>query len=176
MKDFQAMRWRLIATAFLASLLTWAGACSNDDDNGPITTSTSTTKAPTTSTTLTPKQEVEQAYLRSWEVLAKAGRNLDPTDLEKVYAKEALRLRLTEIEELKKANTPVHTEVEHNYKIVFRTPDQALVSDSYRNHSVFIDPKTGQPVEPDPNEILHEVYTMERLGGQWKVVFIARSQ
>jgi hypothetical protein len=52
----------------------------------------------------------------------------------------------------------------------------SLVEDNYRNHSVVLDPSTGAPAEPDPNEMIYQRQTLKRLRGTWKVVEIIEEQ
>ena len=161
----------------LCAVLTAASvtACGGDDSAESSPSATVGT-APTTSTTLSVEQEVEAAYLRSWDVFAKAALELDSTGLEHSYGGPALDVVVEEINELKSAGTPVRYEVEHDYDIhVASDGELAEVRDSYVNHSVLLDPATGEPAEPDPNKVLHEVYLMQRIEGEWKVVDISRA-
>ena len=70
--------------------------------------------------------------------------------------------------------TPVKVAVEHKYDVRLVEPGHAIVVDSYVNHSVFVDPKSGESTEPDPNEKLLETYTVRSLEGSWMVVGITR--
>lgn len=167
--------------ASLVLALALVSGCSDDDDEDPRRSTTTTVERTTstaaaTTTSLTREQEVEAAYLRSWEVYARAAFTFDTSELHDVYAKEALQTVLDEIARSKANREPSKIVVEHDYHIVFLSPTLANVSDNYRNHSVILDPDTGQPAEADPNEIVHDNYTMELIGGAWKVTFIARSE
>jgi hypothetical protein len=159
-------------------LLLGVTACSSGSDakgptasvGAPKTTGSTTT---TTATPQTPEQEVEAAYLKSWDVYAKAMRTLDPAGLDDAYSGSALSLREDEVRRLKTAGMPVRIDVEHHYSInVFDGARQALVLDSYRNHSVLLNAETGQPTEPDPNETLSRRYQLEEVDGSWKVVHV----
>lgn len=134
---------------------------------GPPGTTGGTTS---TAKALTPEEEVEAAYLRSWDVYAKAMRTLDVSQLGVVYADEALVLRREEVAGLEQANTPARMRVEHDYSISLLASDRALVVDSYRNHSVTLDPQTGEASEPDPNNLLRRKYDLRKEGGRWLVV------
>lgn len=131
--------------------------------------------AKTTTTTLTLEQEVEAAYLRWWEVTDRAYLELDTSGLEEVSARDDLALRIREIEERKREGRPMLSKVEHDYRVSILGPAKASVTDTFRNHSVRLDPMTRQPVEADPNEVISVTFTMERLEGAWKVVFTATS-
>lgn len=153
-------------------------ACSSGSDaKGPTATVASSKPAESTTTTAepkTPEQEVEAAYLKSWDVYAKAVRELDDSHLESAYADTALTTVRTEVQRLKGKATPVKVRVEHHYTIQVVAPDRAVVVDSYANHSVFVDPNSGVPTERDPNERLVETYTIKNIEGSWKVVGITR--
>lgn len=159
--------WRWV----LAALLTLsAAACSSDGDAAEVTGATVPTED-TTSTTLSVEQEVEQAYLESWDVYAKAMRNLDPSLLSAAFGEDALTLKTEEVLALKAANTPVRIAVEHNVEVVTATSETAELIDRAINHSVLIDPATGEPTEPDPDSRRDSRYRLKRMEGRWIVVF-----
>ena len=168
------MKRALLALCAVLAIASVA-ACGGDDAAESSPSATVGTVS-TTSTTLSVEAEVEAAYLRSWDVFAKAALELDPAGLDALYAGPALQVVVDEVNELKAAGTPVRYEVEHDYEIeVAPDRDLAEVRDSYVNHSVLLDPETGEPSEPDPNKVLHEVYLMQLVEGQWKVVDISRA-
>lgn len=163
----------LLAVLFVA--LPLLSACSDDGGaDGPAASVTTTSSRPSTtssSVALTPEQEVEAAYLRSWDVYAKAVRELDPAGLAEAFAGTALELRIDEVRDLAAANTPVRIEVDHDHIVdVLDGGRRAVVLDSYTNHSVLLDPRSGEPSEPDPNEVVRRQYTLELIGETWKVV------
>jgi hypothetical protein len=157
-------RWLLVLFALTAV------ACSDGGSEGP---SASLTTPPSTQAQ-TVEEEVEAAYLRSWEVYAEAVLELDPSGLEETYAERALQVERDEVARLKAANTPVRVRVEHDYSIAMTGNDRALVTDAYVNHSVLLDPSNGEPAEPDPNKQVTDLYAMRVIGGKWKVVHIER--
>jgi hypothetical protein len=81
------------------------------------------------------------------------------------------------IEDLRAQGKAIDTSVEHHYRVVWNTDDQAQVADSYRDRSIFIDPSSKQPLpgevipptfgEAPENDVL---YLLERREGTWKVV------
>lgn len=158
------------------ALVVLVGCGGNDDPGVPSATIAPTeTPDPTTSTTeaLTPEEEVEAAYLRSWEVYAESLRDFDDSRYDEVYAEEALMSRQAELAKLKTANTPVRIDVEHNYSLqIVDEGRQAIVLDQYVNHSVLLDPETGEPTEPDPNSVVRRQYPLKRIDGTWKIVAI----
>lgn len=148
-------------------------ACAGDDAESAPSATVGTVS--TTETTLSVEAEVEAAYLRSWEVFAKAALELDPAGLEAAYSGPALKVVEANIERLKKEGTPARFDVEHDYQIeVDEETDLAQVTDAYVNHSVLLDPSTREPSEPDPNEVVTEIYLMQRIEGTWKVIDFSR--
>lgn len=161
------MKRGLLTLCAVASLVSVAACSGGDDDTPAATLATSTTAR--TSTTQSVEAEVEAAYLRSWDVYADAMRTFDTSKLSDVYVDAALELRLGEVSDLKAANTPAEMRVDHHYTIRVIDDQQAAVVDAYRNHSVLVDPTSGKPTEPDPNEVIRTQYVMLKLGGTWKI-------
>jgi hypothetical protein len=164
------LRW-LLPAALVATI---AAGCSSDG-GGPSASVTTPPTSERTTTTLTVEQEVEAAYLRSWDVYAKAVRDLDPSGLEESYASPQLERTRAAVEKRKAANTPSRVKVEHDLRVVMLQASLAQVVDRYRNHSVLIDASTGTPVEPDPNSVITETYTLKEIDGRWMVTDIVRS-
>jgi hypothetical protein len=177
---------RLGATLCAAVLFVGAAACGGDDggDAAPTTSSTSstsssssssTTSSTTTSTTkapATPEEEVEAAYLKSWDVYAKAVRDLDPSGLEEAFARDALATITNEVAELKAANTPVRVDVDHNYTVAITEDGKvAIVFDDLINRMVLLNGDTGEPLEEPDGKVLKRAYQLEVVEGAWKVVF-----
>jgi hypothetical protein len=152
-----------------------AGACSDaSSETGPTASVTAPPRESTTTTEApTPEEAVEAAYLRSWDVYAKAVRELDPSGLEESYAGDALATVRSEVERLTRNETPVRVSVNHRYFITMIKADLANVLDRYVNHSVFVD-SNGRPTEPDPNKEITEHYTLKSIEGSWKVIDFAR--
>lgn len=164
---------RLLAVAVILGAL---AGCSGDDGNeGPTATVAAPDREPTTTSTTeapTPEEEVEAAYLKSWEIYAEAVRKLDDSRLEEIYAGDALALRREELAEYRRDKTPVKVDVDHDYAISIFTEGRALVIDSYFNRSVYVDPETGEPTEPEPNKTVNRQYELRRVGDTWKVFFV----
>lgn len=131
--------------------------------------------SPNSSPSATPtdlRVQVEQAYLRYWDVYAEANLNLDTSRLAEVLTDDALKDVRDQIEEQKAKNQPVRIRVEHDYHVILVDPSTATVEDTYVNHSQRLDPKTGQPVDPDPNQRVRRTYTLKKVSGTWKVSFV----
>lgn len=116
--------------------------------------------------------EVEQAYLRYWEVYADALLNLDEGRLEEVLTGEALETTRQLVEEQTSKNQPVRVRVEHDYRVIVAGDDFATVDDNFLSHSVRLDPRTGEPIEQDPNLKVRNSFTLRKVGGTWKVAEI----
>ena len=135
----------------------------------PSTTATTAATSPTTDTAPpagTVEEEVEAAYLRSWDVYTDAMLRLDPSRLHEVYAGDALAVRQHEIAT---APHPARMRVEHDYEIAVVNAETALVFETYVNHSVYLDAVTMQPVEPDPNDVLKREYVLHEEPAGWRV-------
>lgn len=167
--------------ALLGAGLLVARAVGNDD-SPPSTEvpssapSMATSAAPPSPTPqpLSRKAAVRTAYLRQWEVYARAVRTLRPGGLEEVFTGKALAVVRREVARLARRQTPVRVRVQHDIKVVIADATTAAVDDRYINHSVTIDPSSGKPTERDPNELVHEVYTLKKVQGVWKVSAIVR--
>lgn len=121
----------------------------------------------------TVEHEVEVAYLRSWDVYAKALRSLSTDGLEESFTGPALESTIAEVNRLRSAGTPVQVLVDHGTSIEVRE-GAATVRDSLVNHSVLLDRDTGMPVEADPRSPHVFTYNLERNGDQWRVIYIAQ--
>ena len=140
---------------------------------------TTPTTAPdtTTTTSVQPARtgvegEVEDAYLRSWDVYADAMLRLDASRLEEAYSGPALLTRRDEVAQLAAGNTPVRVHVDHDYEIVVLNADDAFVLEDHVNHSVLLDGGTMQPIEPDPNRVVRREYVLRKGSGGWRVAHV----
>ena len=129
-----------------------------------------------TATSTDVKTQVERAYLHYWDVYTEANLNLDTSRLGEVLTGEALKNVQDQIDEQKSKNQPVRIRVEHKYSIVLVDEATATVDDTYVNHSQRLDPRTGEPVDEDPNQQVRRTYTLKKVDGSWKVSFIVGFQ
>ena len=154
-----------------ALVVALAAACSNGD--APEVTGATVPTEATTSTTLSVEQEVEQAYLRAFEIYVDALRRLDPSRLPEAFAGDALATREAEVGDLRAAGTPVRYEIaDRTYETRLEPPNRAVMDIRYRNHSVLLNMQ-GEPIEPDPNELLRVTYVLEKRDNKWFVVEIS---
>jgi hypothetical protein len=165
------LRRLLTATLLIVAM----AGCGDNSPPSPATT-TAAAASPTTtvapSTTLSAKAELLAAYHRSWQVYADALRQLDPTRLASAFAGSALRAAQQEVATQKANKQPVRIDVEHHPRVLLVTATDGVVADEGVNHSVVLDPVTGTPTEPDPNERFSERRSFKFLDGSWKVVEI----
>ena len=160
------------AAIVVACTLVGAACSGGSDESADPRTTTSEAPATTTTEPLTVEEQVEQAYLYSWQVLAEAVEAGDVDRLHAAYDGDAFDLRAGDVEEIDAMGLSSTVDVDHDYTIQIIDATTAVVVDAYVNHSVLIDPATGEPVEEDPNDQEHRAYTVELRDGAWKVTAI----
>lgn len=168
------VRFRLVKggalTRWAVASLAFVSACGGGGPSTPSATVASAPKPQHTTTTLSLEQQVEAAYLKSWDVYAHAMRTFDTSQLANVYVGKALNLRLEEVARLKRDNSPARTVVTHNItQIRLLKSGEAVVHDDYENHSVLLDGKSGEPIESDPDNIVKRQYAMRYVDRAWKI-------
>jgi len=149
----------LLVAGLIAGFLTLGG-----NGSSPSPSSTGSSVTPTDV-----RAQVEQAYLRAWDVWADSLLRLDSSRISDVLTGKALEIVIAQVNEQRDKNQPVRVRAEHNYRIVLINAITASVDDRYINHSVRLDPDTLQPVEEDPNERVHRSFTMKLVDGTWKI-------
>jgi hypothetical protein len=167
---------RLLVAALAAVLL---AGCRNDTPASPTTTTAPQITAVSPTTSSSPQGDADAllgAFQRSWQIYADALRRLDPSRLPTAFAGSALRAAQSEVAAQKGSGQPVRIDVEHHPRVLLVTATDGVVTDEGVNHSVVLDPNTGQPAEPDPNERFTERRSFKFLGGGWKVVEIIEEQ
>jgi hypothetical protein len=169
------------------AVLALAAGCGGDDDaaapttSAPITTTT-LPERPTTTTSLvydpaTVEGQVEQAYLRSWDVYAAAVYDLvlDEEALASVYAEPHLSAVRDDIRERISSGRAARFGAEYSYEVHLVDDERAVVLDRQVNHQTLIDPLTKAPIEPDPNEPIDRAVLLQRLPMGWRVVRVDRA-
>jgi hypothetical protein len=166
--------------------LALAGVIASCSGNGsptpPATTSRAASSTPATSstgpatTTLSLRQQVLAAYDNSWRVYSDALRRLDPSNLAKAFAGDALRQAQQDVATQKAKHQPVRIRITHHPRVLLANATDGVVRDNYENHSVALDAATGRPVEPDPKEIVRQRQSLKRVDGVWKVVEVIEEQ
>jgi hypothetical protein len=159
----------VLLAVLVAGLLVGFLALGNDDRSSGTTTSP---PVATSTTPSDPRVQVEQAYLRAWDVWADALVKLDASGLSESFTGRALQLITAQVAEQKGKNQPVRIRAEHNYTITLTDAQTASVDDRYINHNVRLDPNTLEPIEPDPDNPEHRSFTLKLVDGTWKIATI----
>lgn len=159
----------VLLAVLVAGLLVGFLALGDDDQSSGTTTTPSVT---TSTTPSDPRAQVEQAYLRAWDVWADALVKLDASGLREAFTGHALQLITAQVAEQKGKNEPVRISAEHNYTIRLIDAQTASVDDRYINHNVRLDPNTLEPIEPDPDNPEHRSFTLKLVDGTWKIATI----
>jgi hypothetical protein len=130
-----------------------------------------TTSLPTSS----PEREIAQAYIRSWQVYAEAMYTHDTSKLPEVAARDFLQLCLNDVQQRKARGRATSVQVKLDFYLFDVKENTASVWDEYENSSYVIDATTKDPIgEPGQPERITDVYFLEKVGGVWKVVNMAR--
>jgi hypothetical protein len=154
----------------VALVLALAIGCGPDADAAPGP-SVEPTVPPAAATSSPPSvlDQITAAYRRSWAVYAAAVRHLEVDRLPRAFAGSALLLKRREVASLRAAGEAIRVRVEHHVEVALIDDRTAVVTDVLANHMVRVDPTSGRPLEPDPDDELVRAYTLRREGGTWKV-------
>jgi hypothetical protein len=126
---------------------------------------------------LTVEQEVEQAYLRYWEVYSEALYQLDTSRAHEVAAGEELRRIEEEVAGFRDRGRAVRVDVSHTYFIYDVTDDEAKIYDEILNRSYTVDPETKEPSQgPDIADLQKDIFFLEKIDGVWKVTRSVRQE
>lgn len=130
-----------------------------------------------TATALAPEtREVIGVFERFLQVYSQALRTLDTSHLSEVLSGQALQVISDEVNGLKTQGRPVEL-VEKNHHVGFdlMTNSSAVLVDEYDSASVYINPKTGEPLlRTGPEQNIRMVYEFSKVGNDWKIVQSAR--
>lgn len=135
------------------------------------------TVSPAPTATLSPRQEVVQAYGRYWSIYSAALYNLNTSRVGEVAADGELHRIKAEVAGFRRQNYAVRVRVTHSALIVSIKGDTATLYDEVRNRSFAIDPVTKQPGQGSNRADLEKnVYTLRRIHGVWEVTRLLRQQ
>ena len=124
------------------------------------------------------KEQVRQAYLHFWEVVAQTSLSHDPAPLSNVAGGQVLDYSTSALAHDRSVNQTWLIKLDHNIKSI--TVIQGLggpglgaqVDDFYEDHTVLVDPQTMHPIQPDPNRSGHQSYTLKEVTpGLWKAFY-----
>lgn len=161
----------LIAGLFIARAGGGNGEPTPDNSPSPAESTPTPNSSPTEQS---PKGHVRDAYLRQWDVYAEAVRTLETAGLDEVFTGKALEVVRKEIERRRREGTPVVIKVKHNLAVKIIDASTAVVDDRYINRTTDIDPDTGEPTKRYAPDLIHELYTLKKVNGIWKVSAIFR--
>jgi len=121
--------------------------------------------------TLSPRQQVMQAYHHYWRDYRQALYTLISSQMSNVATGDELRQVQEQVVSLRRDNHAVRTRVTHHALVVSIRGDKATVYDEILNRSFTIDPVTKQPPqESNRADLEKNIYFFQRVQGKWKVV------
>jgi hypothetical protein len=82
----------------------------------------------------------------------------------------------TLIGQLQSEGRAIESDVEHSYTVLEVTTDAAKVADTYVSNSVYVSPLTHAVLSQPTGDNVRELYDLNRIGGTWKVVKLAKIQ
>ena len=120
---------------------------------------------------------VSDAYLHYWSVRADALLALDSSALDQVAAGDELAALDKNIETFRGQGRALRTDVQHQFSVLTVINDQAVVTDHFRDSSIYVDPATHEPLpgqvapaSPDEAPEIGVLYKLELIDEEWKVV------
>jgi hypothetical protein len=115
--------------------------------------------------------EIEEAYLRYWDVRAEALLNQDPSRLSEVMAGAELTRTRQQIAELKAQGKAAKIIVEHRIAFLEVGETDARLYDEYFNKSYLVDAQSKQPLQaPGPGGVAKVSYQLRKIDGTWRVI------
>jgi hypothetical protein len=185
-------RRSLATLACLCAVTCGAASCGDDGgesaERATVPAAETTTSEATTTTeaapefealvadpNLTPEEQVEAAYLHSWDIYHDALRTGRTEYLELAYIDPSLSGRQDQIDELvAQGQRGIGSVSDQSPTVTMLTPTDAVVIDEYRNHLVLADAATGEPIEEDPDEVVRYSYTFVLEEDVWRISYVER--
>lgn len=157
------------------------GASSPRQQTTALPSTIAPTAAPTATVqptpTLSPRQQVKQAYDRYWQTYSQALYTLNTSGMSAVTADGELHRVEAEVAGFRRQNFAVRVRVTHHVLIVSVKGDTATVYDQVLNRSFAIDPITKRPGQGSNRADLEKnIYTLKKIEGVWKVTKLLRQQ
>ena len=120
---------------------------------------------------------VSDAYMHYWSVRADALLALDSSGLDQVAAGDELAALDKNIDSFREQGRALRTDVQHQFSVLTVINDQAVVTDHFRDSSIYVDPVTHEPLpgqvapgSPDEAPEIGVLYKLELIDEAWKVV------
>lgn len=162
----------LIAGLFIAQA---GGGNGNSPGDGTSPSPTESSPSPDPSPTpSSPKEQVRDAYLQQWDLYEEAVRVLETDGLDDVFTGKAFEAVTNEIKRRRREGTPLSLRVKHDLAVKIVDATTAVVDDRYIYRATDIDPGTGELEKRYPPDLIHELYTLKKVDGEWKVSAIFR--
>jgi hypothetical protein len=121
--------------------------------------------------TLSPRQQVVEAYHRYWRDYSQALYTLNTSRMADVATGNELRRVEAEVATLRQRTQAVHVRVSHSALIVSIKGNEATVYDQQTDRSFLINPITKEPhIESVPPYSEKDIYFLQRIHGTWIVV------
>jgi len=149
------------------------GAAATAQSTVSVTPTSIPTVQPTP--TLSPRQQVMQAYHHYWRDYRQALYTLTTSRMSRAAAGNELQRVESEVAGFKKRGYAVRVRVTHHALIVSITADTATVYDEVLNRSYAVDPVTKQPGQGSSRADREKnVYSLQKFHGVWKVTKVLR--
>jgi hypothetical protein len=149
----------------------------------PATAQSTVSAAPTSvptvapTPTLSPRQQVVQAYDRYWQNYSQALYTLNTSRMTRVATGNELHRVEAEVAGFKKRGYAVRVRVTHHALIVSITGDKAAVYDQVLNDSYAVDPVTKKPGQGSSQADREKnIYSLQKIHGVWKVTKVLRQE
>lgn len=174
-----------VAVAALSAACGDGGGETTERASVPTAESTTTTDATTTTApapefealladpALTPEQQVEAAYFHSWDIYLDALRTGRTDYLDLVYVDPSLSDRKAQVDQLISDGRRIEGEIDPQiFSMAVLTDTEAVVIGEYRNHLVYVDAESGDPLEPDPDVDVSYRYRIVLEEGSWRIKYV----
>ena len=117
------------------------------------------------------EREVEQAYLKYWDVYSDTLLNLDASKMSEVAADNGLSRVQEEVADFQRRKAAVRVRVTHSLLVFDVTDTDAKIYDEILDQSFLVDPTTKLPSESsNQGTLVKDTFILKRIDGTWKVV------
>lgn len=168
--------------SMVGALMLAVAACGGDDDDdagsdsdaaaGELDDAASTDEAPATS--LSPEDEVLEAYRAAREAIFAAYDPPDPTDPDMVALVdgEALGALQNELGQAQADGISYTGPFELNPQVITLGSEEAVVEDCLSEHTQEVNTQTSETLGPPFDSVHHNRVDLQRIDGVWKIVRI----
>jgi len=90
-----------------------------------------------------------------------------------VYVDPSLSSRRDQVDQLNSDGRRIEGAIDPQiFSMAILTPTEAVVIGEYRNHLVYVDAETGEPLEPDPDVDVSYRYRIVLEEGSWRIKYV----